>query len=124
MQRPPKDNSRNTSGTTSFKDLLKEQCFQLRRALKDVPEPQNPHERKGKAKQGDNDFQNPDKTVNIIFGGRPTKRSQKLTLWEIMSVEPATPTFLKWSEIPITFSRADQWTSFSDPGCFPLVLDQ
>ena len=23
MQRPPKDNSRNTSGTTSFKDLLK-----------------------------------------------------------------------------------------------------
>ena len=26
MQRPPKDNSRNTSGTTSFKDLLKERC--------------------------------------------------------------------------------------------------
>jgi hypothetical protein len=22
----------------------------------------------------------------------------------------------------ITFSRADQWTSFSEPGCFPLVL--
>ena len=117
MQRPPKDNSRNTSGTTSFKDLLKErclwhpdknhtteQCFQLHRALKDVPEPQNPHDRKGKAKQGDNDFQNPDKTVNVIFGGRPTKRSQKLLLREIMSVEPATPTFLKWSEIPITFS--------------------
>ena len=26
MQRPPKDNSRNTLGTTSFKDLLKEWC--------------------------------------------------------------------------------------------------
>ena len=47
MQRPPKDNSRNTSGTTSFKDLLKErcpwhpdknhtteQCFQLRHTSK------------------------------------------------------------------------------------------
>jgi hypothetical protein len=32
------------------------------------------------------------------------------------------PTPLKWSEIPITFSHADQWTSFFKPGCFPLVL--
>jgi hypothetical protein len=29
---------------------------------------------------------------------------------------------LRWSEVPITFSRADQWTSFSEPGRFPLVL--
>jgi hypothetical protein len=29
---------------------------------------------------------------------------------------------LRWSEVPITFSRADQWTSFSKPGRFPLVL--
>jgi hypothetical protein len=27
-----------------------------------------------------------------------------------------------WSEVPITFSRADQWTTFSEPGRFPLVL--
>jgi hypothetical protein len=39
-----------------------------------------------------------------------------------MSIEPAVPTPLKWSEVPITFSRADQWTSFSGPGRFPLVL--
>jgi hypothetical protein len=25
-------------------------------------------------------------------------------------------------EVPITFSRVDQWTSFSEPGHFPLVL--
>ena len=30
---------------------------------------------------------------------------------------------MKYSEIPITFSREDQWTSFSEPGKFPLVLD-
>jgi hypothetical protein len=39
-----------------------------------------------------------------------------------MSIEPAVPTPLRWSEVPITFSRADQWTSFSEPGRFPLVL--
>jgi hypothetical protein len=26
-------------------------------------------------------------------------------------------------EVPISFSRTDQWTSFSEPGKFPLVLD-
>jgi hypothetical protein len=39
-----------------------------------------------------------------------------------MSIEPAVPTPLRWSEVPITFSRADQWTSFSEPGRFPIVL--
>ena len=29
----------------------------------------------------------------------------------------------KDSETSITFSREDQWTSFSEPGKFPLVLD-
>jgi hypothetical protein len=39
-----------------------------------------------------------------------------------MSIEPTVPTPLKWSEVPITFSRMDQWTSFSEPGRFPVVL--
>jgi hypothetical protein len=39
-----------------------------------------------------------------------------------MSIEPAVPTLLKWSEVAITFSRVDQWTSFSELGRFPLVL--
>ena len=29
----------------------------------------------------------------------------------------------KFSEVPISFSKEDQWTSFSEPGKFPLVLD-
>jgi hypothetical protein len=40
-----------------------------------------------------------------------------------MSVEPAVPRPLRWSEVPISFSRDNQWTSFSEPGKFPLVLD-
>jgi hypothetical protein len=56
-----KENSKKTSG--GFKDLLiekcpwhldgnhtTEQCYQLRRALKDTPEPQHPHEKKGMKK--------------------------------------------------------------------------
>jgi hypothetical protein len=39
-----------------------------------------------------------------------------------MSIEPAVPTPLRWSEVPITFSRADLWTSFSELGWILLVL--
>jgi hypothetical protein len=61
IQRPAKDNSKKTSD--GFKDLLKEkcpwhlegnhtteQCYQLRRALKDSPDPRPPHNKKGKKK--------------------------------------------------------------------------
>jgi hypothetical protein len=135
IQRPAKDNSKKTSG--GFKDLLKEkcpwhlegnhtteQCYQLRRALKDSPDPRPPHDKKGKKKadEGNGDFQEPDKMVNVLFGGLPNRRAQKATRREVLNIEPAVPTPLRWSEVPITFSRADQWTSFSKPGWFPLIL--
>jgi hypothetical protein len=75
-----------------------------------------------KADEGNDDFQEPDKTVNVLFGGLPTRQSQKATRREVLNIEPAVPTPLRWSEVPITFSCADQWTSFSEPGRFPLVL--
>jgi hypothetical protein len=130
-----KENSKKNSG--SFKDLLEEkcpwhldgnhtieQCYQLRRALKSTPEPPHPHDKKGKKKNdGDNgDFQEPDKTVNVLFDGLPSRREKKATRREVMSIEPAVPTPLRWSVVPITFSCTDQWTSFSEPGRFPLVL--
>jgi hypothetical protein len=135
IQRPAKENSKKTSN--GFKDLLKEkcpwhvdgnhttdQCYQLRGALKDTPEPRHPHDKKGKKKtdEDNDDFQEPDKMVNVLFGGLPNQRAQKATHREVMSIEPAVPTPLRWSEVPITFSRVDQWTSFSEPGRFPLVL--
>jgi hypothetical protein len=61
IQHPAKDNSNKTSG--GFKDLLKEkcswhlegnhtteQCYQLRRALKDSPDPRPPHDKKARKK--------------------------------------------------------------------------
>jgi hypothetical protein len=59
--------------------------------------------------------------VNVLFSGLPTKRSQKGNRREVLNIEPAVPTPLRWSEVSITFSCADQWTSFSEPGCFPLI---
>jgi hypothetical protein len=72
------------------------------------------------------DFQDPKNIVNIIFGGDgrfPSKRAQKLILREILFVEPATIRPVRYSEVPISFSRDDQWTSFSKLGIFPLILD-
>jgi hypothetical protein len=131
IQRPGKDNLKKTS--RGFKDLLKEkylwhlegnhtteQCYQLRRALKDSPDPRPPHDKKGKKKadEGNNDFQELDKTVNVLVGGLPTRRSQKATRREVLNIEPAVPTPLRWSEVPITFSRADQWTASLNQGGF------
>jgi hypothetical protein len=135
IQHPAKDNSKKTSA--GFKDLLKEkclwhlegnhtteQCYQLRRALKNTPDPRLPHDKKVKKKadKDNDDFQEPDQTVNDLFGGLPTTRSQKAIRREVLSIEPAVPTALRWSEVPTTFSHVDQWTSFSEPGHFPLVL--
>ena len=35
----------------------------------------------------------------------------------------ADPSYRPWSEVPITFSRADQWVDIPYTGHFPLVLD-
>jgi hypothetical protein len=94
-----------------------EQCYQLWRALKDTADPRPPPNKKGKKKvnEGNDDFQETDKTVNVLFSGLPTRRSQKATRREVLNIEPAAPAPLRWSEVPITFSLADQWTSFSEP---------
>jgi hypothetical protein len=70
IQRPAKDNSKKTFG--GFKDLLKEkcpwhlegnhttdQCYQLRRALKDSLDPRPPHDKKGKKKRRREQWQLP-----------------------------------------------------------------
>jgi hypothetical protein len=129
IQRPAKDNSKKTSG--GFMDLLKEkclwhlegghtteQCYQLRRALKDSLDPWPPHDKKGKKKvnKSNSDFQELDKTVNVLFGGLPTKRSQKATRREVLNNEPAVPTPLRWSEVPITFSLSGGQASLNQGG--------
>ena len=35
----------------------------------------------------------------------------------------SAPAPYRWSEYPITFSRADQWLNFNHPGKYPLLVD-
>jgi hypothetical protein len=109
-------------------------CYHLRRtfsnfggAKKDKKPMDKEPEDDDQGDQGRNPkFQDASKIVNVIFGGDGdfgSTREQKLLLREIMSIEPAAPRPLRWSEVPISFSHDDQWTSSSEPGKFPLVLD-
>ena len=130
-QRGRKRNNRDDD----FKKLLNKQCplhpkakhsilecINLRKAINEHPL----EEEKKKNKEDDEDqdppnqqgFHQPVQVVNIIFGGESSisKHAQKLAWCEILSLEPAIPWPLKHSEVPITFSREDQWTSFSEPG--------
>ena len=78
-----------------------------------------------------NAFQDHDKVVATIFRGlasTESRRERKLTARRVLSVtmEDATtnPNYLPWSEVPITFSRADQWADIPYTGCFPLFSMQ
>ena len=62
----------------------------------------------------------------MIFGGLlacKLKRKQKVTRWEVFAAEPATPTYLWWSDAAITFDRSDHPNNIPLPGRCPLVVD-
>jgi hypothetical protein len=40
---------------------------------------------------------------------------------KLIHTKPSQP--LRWSEQPITFSRADHWVHIPDPGSYPLVIE-
>jgi hypothetical protein len=72
------------------------QCISLRKSL-NTPLPNQDDKGQDKDdeegdKSGALGYQDPKNVINIIFsgdGGFPTKRTQKLTLREILSIEPA-----------------------------------
>src|SRR5436190_24315922 len=62
----------------------------------------------------------------MIYGGSDayeSKWKQKLNAREINAITPITPKYLKWSEAPITFGRADHLDHIPNPGRYPLVLN-
>ena len=71
-----------------------------------------------------------DKVVATIFGGfasNESRREWKLAARRVLAVTSeettANPSYHPWSEVPITFSRADQWVDIPYTGRFPLILD-
>ena len=68
--------------------------------------------------------------VATIFGGlasTESRREWKLAARWVLNVTTedavANPSYRPWSEVPITFNRADQWVDIPYIGRFPLVLD-
>jgi hypothetical protein len=64
--------------------------------------------------------------VNVIFdghGSQESKRQQKLNDRQILVAATGPPAPYRWSEHPITFTRADQWLNFDHPGKYPLLVD-
>ena len=68
--------------------------------------------------------------VATIFGGpasNESRREWKLAARRVLAIASeettANPSYRPWSEISITFSRADQWADIPYTGRFPLVLD-
>ena len=68
--------------------------------------------------------------VATIFEGLTTvesRRDRKLTACWVLAVNTedaiADLSYRPWFEVPITFSRADQWADIPYIGRFPLVLD-
>ena len=68
--------------------------------------------------------------VATIFRGlasTESRREWKLTARRVLVVNAedaiTNPSYHPWSEVPITFSRADKWGDIPYTGRFPLVLD-
>jgi hypothetical protein len=67
-----------------------------------------------------------DGEVNVIFGGhgsQENKRQQNLNDRQYWSAATSAPAPYRWSEHPITFTRADKWLNFDHPGKYPLLVD-
>jgi hypothetical protein len=70
-------------------------------------------------------FLGEDGAMHMIFGGspaRPSRRHEKLIRREVFNADVAKPSYLKWSEVPITFDREDHPNHMPQPGSYPLVV--
>jgi hypothetical protein len=70
-------------------------------------------------------FPGEDGAVHMIFRGspaRPSRRREKLIQREVFNADIAKPSYLKWSEVSITFDREDHPDHVPQPGSYPLVV--
>jgi hypothetical protein len=70
-------------------------------------------------------FPGEDNAVHTIFGGspaRPSRRRKKLIRREVFNADVAKLSYLKWSEVLITFDRKDHPNHVPHHGSYPLVV--
>ena len=62
----------------------------------------------------------------MIFGGSDaihSKHQHKVRYREACATESAIPSFLSWSDFPITFDQRDHPFHVARPGRYPLIID-
>jgi hypothetical protein len=113
-----------------IKHTLKE-CRLMKNKVKGTLKPKTANQPDKWGPSHDNDdgagavFPSEDNAVHMIFGGspaRPSRRREKLIRREVMNADVAKPSYLKWSEVPITFDRKDHPDNVPQPGSYPLVV--
>jgi hypothetical protein len=71
-------------------------------------------------------FQHTKRSINMIVGALKSSTSRRRYRKDsrevkLIHTKPSQP--LRWSEQPITFSRADHWVHIPDLGSYPLVVE-
>jgi hypothetical protein len=112
------------------KHTLRE-CWLMKNYVKGTLKPKTADQPDKQGPSHDNDdgagavFPGEDGAVHMIFGGspaRPSRRREKLIRREVLNADVARPSYLKWSEVPITFDRKDHPNNVPRPGSYPLVV--
>jgi hypothetical protein len=112
------------------KHTLRE-CRLTKNYVKGTLEPRTADQPQKRGPSPDNDdgagaaFPGEHGAVHMIFGvslARPSRRSKKLIRREVFNADVMKPSYLKWSEVSITFDRKDHPDHVLQPGSYPLVV--
>jgi hypothetical protein len=111
------------------KHTLRE-CWLMKNYVKGTLKPRTADQFEKQGPSHDNDdgagvlFRGEGIVVHMIFGGspaRPSRWREKLIRREVFNVDIAKPSYLKWSDVPITFSK-DHPDNVPQSQSYPLVL--
>jgi hypothetical protein len=106
-----------------------EECTMMQHYFSRCGQPKDDAENKAaNTQEGDGKDDGFPKVKNcfMIFGSHSTRltmRQRKREHREVYATEPATLSFLDWSEEAITFDRDDHPDYISNPGHYPLVVN-
>jgi hypothetical protein len=112
------------------KHTLRE-CRLMKNYVKGTLKPKTEDQPNKQGPSHDNDdgaravFPSEDDAVHMTFGGspaRPSRRRGKLIQREVFNTDVARPSYLKWSEVSITFDRKDHPDNVPQLGPYPLVV--
>jgi hypothetical protein len=106
-------------------------CWLIKNYINTTLKPRTPDQPKKGEPPPDNDdgagaaYPGKDGAVRMIFEGspaRPSRKREKLIRREVFNTDTAKPSYLKWSEVPITFDRKDHPDHVPQPRSYPLVV--